>query len=75
MKKAVEMSIDKLQAEIESNNARCEELEKPRKSSDINTRIEADNEIKTLANRTTKLGQQKIALLNHQISLLKQGKL
>lgn len=70
-----EMSIDELQAEIESNYARCDQLEKQRNSSDITTRIEAEPEIRTLANRTSNLCDQKIALLNHQISLLRQRKL
>jgi TolA-binding protein len=71
LKKPSEMSIDELQEEIESNNARCEELEEQRESTDINTRIESDQEIRTLANRTSKLCEQKIALLNHQMSLLR----
>jgi len=75
LKKPSEMLIDELQEEIESNNARCEQLEEQRESTDINTRIESDQEIRTLANRTSKLCEQKIALLNHQMSLLRQGEL
>lgn len=70
LKKPIDMSIDELRAEIELNNARCEELEKQRKLPDITARIEADQELRTLSSRTRKLCQQKISLLTHEISLL-----
>ena len=75
LKKPIDMSIDELRAEIELNNARCEELEKQRKLPDITARIEADQELRTLSSRTRKLCEQKISLLTHEMSLLKQGKL
>jgi len=75
LKKTIDMSIDELRAEIELNNARCEELEKQRKLPDITARIEADQELRTLSSRTRKLCEQKISLLTHEMSLLKQGKL
>lgn len=75
LKKPINMSIDELQAEIESNNTRCEELEEQRKSNDIDKRIEADQELRTLSSRTRKLCEQKISLLTHEMSLIKKEKL
>ncbi|MEG4594174.1 hypothetical protein QUB00_20535 [Microcoleus sp. F8_C2] len=75
LKKPLDMSIDELQAEIESNNTRCEKLEEQRKSTDIDKGIEADQELRTLSSRTKKLCEQKISLLTHEMSLLNQGKL
>jgi hypothetical protein len=65
LKKPIDMSIEELQAESEANNARCEGLEKKRRSSDFDTRFQADQEIKNLSNRTKKLCEQEISLLKH----------
>jgi hypothetical protein len=74
LKKPIEMSIEELRKEIESNNTRCEELEEQRKSPDINTQIEAEQEIRTLSNRTKRLCAQEISLLKHELATLKREK-
>jgi hypothetical protein len=74
LKKPIEMSLEELREESQANNARCEELEKQKKSPDIDIRINAEQEIRKLSNRTKRLCAQEISLLNHERAILKQKK-
>jgi len=74
VKKAIEMSLEEIRAELKIHNERISSVEANEvQSKDFETRFQAKMEIQKLTPRIKRLGEQEISLLKHQIACMKNG--
>ena len=67
-----EMSLEKIEAELEKNKNTVAQFEQQLTSTDFDTRFNASQELRTLYTRNKAWSRQRIPLLTHTIALLKQ---